>query len=241
MQNILNVNGLVVWTEDEIKFREYAMERIRSKLHQALYAENRAWTMHRFESSCLIPSSLVNPNYTSDDVFVTGENLTLRPETTAASYIYADRLMKVKGIYPPLVVWQAGKSFRNEQDNVSKNMRLKEFYQLEFQCVYADDTKNDYMQPVITAMMDVIGELMGSMVCRYVPSDRLPSYSLRTMDIEVDNGQKWMEVMSISDRTDYTERAFIGKAEKGFRVLEVAVGLDRLVYNRFLRETNAAT
>lgn len=235
MQNILNVNGLMVWNEDEIKFREYAIERIQSKLRQTLVAENRAWTMHRIESSCLIPNSLVNPNYTSDDVFVTGESLTLRPETTAASYIYADHLMKVKGFYPPLVVWQAGKSFRNEQDNVTKNMRLKEFYQLEFQCVYADDTKNDYMEPVWKAMMEVIGELMpGHMTIRQVPSDRLPSYSLRTMDIEVDNGQKWMEVMSISDRTDYTDRAFIGKSEKGFRVLEVAVGLDRLVYNRFL-------
>lgn len=237
MQHILNTNGLVVWNEAEIKFREYCIERIQNKLHQTLVAENRAWTMHRIESSCLIPSSLVNPNYTSDDVFIAGEGLTLRPETTAASYIYADRLMKVKGFYPPLVVWQAGKSFRNEQDNVSKNMRLKEFYQLEFQCVYADDTKNDYMEPVINAMHEVIAELIGNgFAVRHVPSDRLPSYSLRTMDIEVDNHSKWMEVMSISDRTDYTERTFIGKSEKGFRVLEVAVGLDRLVYNKFLFE-----
>lgn len=236
MYNVFNVNGLLTWNEDEIKFREYAIERIQSKLRQTLVAENRAWTMHRFESSCLIPSSAVNPNYTSDDVFVTGEGLTLRPETTAASYLYADHLMKVKGFYPPLIVWQAGKSFRNEQDNVTKNMRLKEFYQLEFQCVYADDTKNDYMEPVVLAMQEVISEMVaGYMAVRRIPSDRLPTYSLRTMDIEVDNGQKWMEVMSISDRTDYEHRAFIGKSEKGFRVLEVAVGLDRLIYNRFIQ------
>lgn len=237
MQNILNVNGLVVWDEDEIKFREYAMERIQSKLRLALVSLNRAWSMHRFESTCLIPSSLVNPNYTADDVFVLpDQGLTLRPETTAASYIYADKLIKEKGVYPPLVVWQAGKSYRNEQDQVTKNMRLKEFYQLEFQCVYADDTKADYFHPVIWAMQEVIGELMGNMGVRYVPSDRLPSYSNQTMDIEVDNGDKWMEVMSISDRTDYKARAFIGNNEKGFRVLEVAVGLDRLVYNRFLQD-----
>ena len=234
MINVLNANGLVTWNEDEIKFREYAIERIQSKLRQALVAQNRAWTMHRFESSCLIPSSLVNPNYTSDDVFIVeGQPLTLRPETTAASYLYADKLMKEHGVYPPLVVWQAGKSFRNEQDQVTKNMRLKEFYQLEFQCVYADDTKADYILPVIWAMQEVIEELSAGFNVRRVPSDRLPSYSKETTDIEVDNGEKWMEVMSISDRTDYTARAFIGNNEKGFRVLEVAVGLDRLVYNRF--------
>ena len=72
---------------------------------------------------------------------------------------------------------------------------------------------------------------------RIVESDRLPSYSKRTMDIEVDNGDKWMEVCSISLRTDFDKKAiFQAKkkvVEKELLVLEIAFGLDRLVYNYF--------
>ncbi|ARQ10409.1 hypothetical protein NXC12_CH02392 [Rhizobium etli] len=41
---------------------------------------------------------------------------------------------------------------------------------------------------------------------RVVPSDRLPAYSEVTMDIEVDNGDNWMEVCSVSRRTDFPQR-----------------------------------
>jgi glycyl-tRNA synthetase len=71
---------------------------------------------------------------------------------------------------------------------------------------------------------------------RIVPSDRLPAYSETTMDVEVDNGDKWMEVCSISRRTDFPMR-YRTQTRKGevheheVRVLEIAIGLDRCVYN----------
>lgn len=113
-------------------------------------------------------------------------------------------------------------------------MRLKEFYQQEFQCVYTTDTKNDYQEAVLEPVRKMIGEMVG-LPTRIVESDRLPSYSLRTMDVECNNGDKWMELCSISKRTDFPQKArFVTKkgiVEKDLEVLEVAIGLDRCVYN----------
>jgi translation elongation factor EF-1beta len=52
---------------------------------------------------------------------------------------------------------------------------------------------------------------------KVVNSDRLPSYSESTLDIEIDG----MEVASISYRNDYVS--------KKIKALEIAFGLDRLV------------
>jgi glycyl-tRNA synthetase len=71
---------------------------------------------------------------------------------------------------------------------------------------------------------------------RIVESDRLPSYSQVTMDIEIDNGFKWMEVCSISRRTDFP-RKFASRSKGGATrehdvlVLEIAIGLDRCLHN----------
>ena len=201
--------------------------------------------------------------------------LVLRPETTPSSYVYARHLLDThSGIKPPYVVWQTGKSFRREQDQVTKNMRLKEFYQQEFQCIYTTDTKNDYQEAVLEPVRKMIGEMV-RLPTRLVESDRLPSYSLRTMDVEVwcpdkqaiENapfeigGQhygerpievrppsgyssrgRWMEVCSISKRTDFPGKVQFqtkkGIVEKDLEVLEVAIGLDRCVYNFEQGETN---
>lgn len=236
MQNILNTNGLVLWDETEIKFREYATSRIAYIIEFILKQENKAWDFRRIESSCLIPTALINPNYDSSDYFsIEDSYLALRPETTAVSYRYAETLLK-SGKYPPICIWQIGKSFRNEQDQVTKNMRLKEFHQLEFQCIFSTDTKNDYMEVLLRPLANVVTELLG-MESRIVASDRLPSYSEKTMDIEVNNGDKWMEVASISLRNDFDHVIMIGKQNRTFKVLEVAFGMDRLVYNRFKNST----
>jgi glycyl-tRNA synthetase len=140
-----------------------------------------------------------------------------------------------EGVRLPLCVWQAGKSFRREQDQTTRHMRLKEFWQQEFQCAYAADTANDYHAGVLEPVRRMIATLTG-LPARVVPSDRLPAYAEVTMDVEVDNGDKWMEIASISRRTDFPERArFNGKAgqvrEVEVKVLEIAIGLDRCVYN----------
>lgn len=265
MEPLFNVNGLMFWTEREIRLRRQFEEHFAAEMKNILLAENSAWSFHQIEGPLLTPRELINPNYTSDDVWVqqTDEEITetwdeeametwsyredgdlvLRPETTPSSYVYAQHLLNThSGVKPPFVVWQTGKSFRREQDQVIKNMRLKEFYQQEFQCIYTADTMNDYHSAVLEPVRKMIGEMIG-VKTRIVESDRIPSYSETTMDVEAltesfvfnKENDKWMEVCSISRRTDFPQKARFetkkGIIEKDLLVLEVAIGTDRCVYN----------
>lgn len=139
----------------------------------------------------------------------------------------------------PVVIWQHGQSFRREQDQATKHMRLKAFCQLEFQCLFAENTANDYYPKVVEAMRSAIAELIGD--CHITPSDRLPDYATETTDIMrssfVTEDQLLrphirdpMEVCSISRRKDF----------EGAKNIEVAVGTDRLVYNFLLRNREGA-
>lgn len=254
MEHLYEVNGLIFWTEREIRLRNVFAEHFRAEVRNTLVNINSAWSFWQIEAPILTPRHLINVNYTNEDVWVQeGDELVLRPETTPGSYQYAVELLRhgfdmphypgtkkwKKPIKPPFVVWQVGKSFRREQDQVTKNMRLKEFYQQEFQCLFTEDTKNDYQAAVLPAVERMIGEMVG-LPTRIVVSDRLPSYSLATMDVEVKNDDKWMEVCSVSVRTDFPEKARFqtkkGIVEKGLLVLEIAIGLDRCVYNFLQRK-----
>lgn len=252
MENTYDINGLVFWNEEEIKQREYFRDFFAERLRTALIETNPAWRMIMVEAPLLTPRDLLNANYTDDDIWVqysdfreigdepvpTGpmpRELALRPETTPGSYVYAVELLRNHtGVKPPFVVWQAGKSFRREIVQPTKHMRLKEFYQQEFQCIYTADTKNDYHTAILEPVRKMISDVI-MLPTRIVPSDRLPAYSQITMDVEVDNRDKWMEVCSISLRTDFPEKAkFQGKnglIEKDLLVVEVAIGLDRVIYN----------
>jgi glycyl-tRNA synthetase len=255
MQNPYDINGLVFWTEDEIQLRETFRDFFAAQLQRDLRALNDQWRFHYIEAPLLTPRDLLNVNYTVEDIWVQDPRLSwedqqwvdsgasppprilaLRPETTPGSYAYAQMILNDvhPPAKPPFVVWQAGKSFRREIVQPTKHMRLKEFYQQEFQCLYTADTATDYQE----LMLERIRKMIGSMIhlpTRLVESDRLPAYSLRTMDVEVWNGDKWMEVCSISKRTDFPQKlVFQGKKgtlEKDALVLEVAIGLDRCVYN----------
>ena len=88
-------------------------------------------------------------------------------------------------------------------------------------------------------------EAMVGLPTRLVASDRLPAYSQVTTDVEVDNGDKWMEVCSISRRTDFPQAARFATKGGGAReveilVLEIAIGLDRCVYNWSVAEAQRA-
>ena len=92
---------------------------------------------------------------------------------------------------------------------------------------------NDYQEKCLIPVERMLGDVIG-LPTRCVESDRLPSYSLRTMDIEVYYGDRWMEICSISKRTDFPikfkyqtkKRETI---EADVLVLEIAIGLDRVV------------
>jgi glycyl-tRNA synthetase len=224
MLNLYQVNGLLFWTERDILFRRHCEETLVQAMTETLKTVNPAWEFFRVEAPMLTPNVSINPNYTSEDVFQI-EDLTLRPETTMGSYAYARHVLdpyQGRKCRMPVCVWQHGKSFRREQDQVTKNMRLKEFYQLEFQCVYGLTTAADYHTPVVEAVRSTISALVNA-PCEIEESDRLPSYSTQTTDVIA----RGMEVCSISRRTDF----------EGAHVLEVAVGTDRLIYQRHYRLT----
>lgn len=242
MKNLFNVNGLQFWDEDEILVRNQMTDFFALKMKEVLLDMNSAWKFYRTEGPLLTPNASINKNYTNEDVWMqevmdTEEPLTLRPETTPSSYAYGVHLLNSHmGVKPPFVVWQSGKSFRREQMQPTKFCRFKEFHQLEFQCVYTIDTANDYHAAILDPVRKMISQQLNKKT-RIVESDRLPSYSEVTMDVEVFVDDRWMEVCSISRRTDFPETAKFttkkGVVEKELLVLEVAIGLDRCVYNFF--------
>ena len=227
-----NLGGLRFWTEAEIRAREHAISTLHFQLSTELQKLNSAWTFHRVEGPLLTPASYVNPTYGQDDVFITkaemgDETIVLRPETTASSYLYANHLLTTGQAKAPLCIWQAGKSFRRETSDgaTAAKLRFNEFYQCEFQCIYKEGTKADVRAYVEMAIARAIRELTYSDSYRIIESDRLPSYSTQTRDIEVEFNGSDKEMASISTRTDFP----------GYIVLEAAVGLDRLVSVQFNR------
>jgi glycyl-tRNA synthetase len=231
MEHIYNANGLPFYNEQEIKTRRYFEESLALSVKTGLLEENAAWSFFQIEAPMLTPVELINQNYTTEDVWFqdAASGLVLRPETTPGSYAYAKHLLHHQSVRLPLCVWQSGKSYRREIEQPTKHCRFKEFYQQEFQCIYSTTTKNDYHAKIAPKIAEAIKRLLG-LPTRLVDSDRLPDYSLKTLDVEVDNGDKWMEVCSISLRKDFNT----GEPNKEYLVLEVAIGLDRLVYNYFL-------
>lgn len=222
----LSRNGLVFWTEREIQIREMIVRYLVRGVSDCLRRMNKAFEILQIETPILTELKRINPNYTAEDYFgVTGDELALRPETTAGSYAYAEFLLAHSELKTrlPLCIWQHGKSFRREQDQVTKNMRLKEFHQLEFQCIYATNTANDYGKTMISVVQRAISQMIGP--CRVEDSDRLPDYSERTVDVVCERNN--MEVCSISIRKDFPNA----------KVLEVAIGTDRCVYS-FLEKEN---
>ncbi len=228
MEQLYNVNGLVFWSEREINARKLVESHLVQAVKDSLKGMNRAWEFFQVEAPILTPKPFINANYTDDDLFAThgttvnaeGCDVSLipRPETTMGSYAYARHLLNSHNeikVRMPLVVWQHGKSFRREQNQPTKFMRLKEFHQLEFQCIYGLTTQMDYGLKLLADVAVALTQLVGE--TRIVASDRLPDYSESTMDIE--HAGSGMELCSCSRRKDF----------EGAKVLEVAVGTDRVV------------
>jgi len=241
MLSIYNANGLVHWIERDIRLRDMMTAHFAGEVSAFLKTTNPTGDVRRVEAPILTPRELISAAYGADDVFVQAKlsehdhELVLRPETTPSTYVYMQHLLNShQRVRPPLCVWQAGKSFRREQDQPTKHVRLKEFWQLEFQCAYTSDTANDYHGGCLEPVRRMIGA-MTRLPTRVVPSDRLPAYSQVTMDVEVDNGDRWMELASISRRKDFPQTVRVGskggdEREVDILVLEVAIGLDRCVH-----------
>jgi glycyl-tRNA synthetase len=189
---------------------------------------NPAWTFHRIEGPVLTPREYISAAYDESDIFslaqpIAGQPAALRAETTASSYLCANNLLKSGQAKLPTCIWQVGKSFRRETNDGARasELRYNEFYQCEFQCIYRSDSKADYREAAEKQICDAIRRITLSREVRMVDSDRLPSYSMMTRDVEVEYNGKWKEMCSISTRNDFPA--------PNATVLEVAVGLDRLV------------
>jgi glycyl-tRNA synthetase len=221
--------GLRFWSEDELAYRDLAVREINRAVERELMSLNRAWEFIRCEAPMLVPASTLNPAYTADDVWMlespigAEQPVAMRPETTAGSYEVARQILSSTKIKPPLAIWQVGKSYRRETNDgaSASKLRFNEFTQAEWQCIYKADSMADYRAAVEEPLRTTLAWLCRRQDARIVPSDRLPSYSQVTNDVEVlRSSGRWTEVCSISTRTDFGE---------GFLVLEVAVGIDRVV------------
>lgn len=219
MDNLYDKNGLVFWTQEEIKLRRQFEDYFSSEILSSLRKQNPAFQLIQVEAPLLTPKELINKSYTDEDIYSLGE-LALRPETTMGSFAYAKHILsgynEIKQ-KPPVVIFQHGKSFRREQDQPTKFMRLKEFYQLEFQIIFGVTTANDYSLLLYPAVCNAISNMIGP--CKMECSDRLPDYSEETMDVICINSE--MEVCSMSKRKDL----------EGYKVIEIAIGTDRCIYN----------
>jgi len=240
MLSLYEVNALVHWDERHILARERITAHLAAEVAGVLRSVNPAWDVRRVEAPLLVPRALISDAYDDADVFAQARmdaddhDLVLRPETTPTTYAYMRHLLNGHfRVRPPLCVWQAGKSFRREQAQPLKYVRLKEFHQQEFQCAFTADTGADYQELCLEPVRRALAVATGQRT-RLVASDRLPAYSRRTMDVEawVERDARWMEVCSISLRTDYPD-AYVSLDKKGTRrenailVLEIAIGLDR--------------
>lgn len=240
METLYGINGFPFWNEKEIRDREMIRDYFDRTMRTTILDINPGVDIRMVEAPTLIRWADINPGYTEEDIWVIKEEelghrfdgMVLRPETTPGTYFVAKDLLNRRAIKPPFCLYQCGKSYRREQEHPSKYMRLREFYQMEWQWLYTEDTANDYHAAILEPVRKMIADMVGKDT-RLTPSDRLPGYSQITTDVEVWL-DRWMELASISRRFDFSEKARFqtkkGEVEKGLLNVEVAIGLDRCLY-----------
>lgn len=209
--NLYKINGLEFWTGEDIRIRDDFVKDMVS----ALKKELKPIPFVQVDAPILTPEDRIYGGYAKNRMFETKGGLVLRPQTTPGSYAVAENLIE-RGHSLPFVVWQHGKSFRKEQKKTRKHMRLKEFYQLEFQIIYKEDHAKIDHKKLIRTVKGIVQDYVGR--CRTVKA-KPPHYSKRTTDIQLSKTK--MELASISERTDFPD----GK------VMEIAIGTDRIVFN----------
>jgi len=210
-------NGLVCYTADDLRIRNFLIWEISERLRAAFKELNRSIDFRQVETPCLVPSSVVQ-DHLEDDFKVwqiADEELYLRPESTKGTFLMFPVVCPQEQSLAkrlPLCLWQVGLSFRAEQDKTFANLRFKQFYQLEFQLAYREGTKADYHECAVNSMLEILAHLFPQKSLRTeIPTP--PFYSRKTTDIYLHE----REAVAISDRTDFK-----------YPILEISCGLDRL-------------
>lgn len=242
-----DLGGLRFWRQEEIRLRNRIKDALVDCVQTTLLDMNQMWRFEEVDTPVLMPRELFSCAYDDDDVFtlkdqIGGRDFALRAETTIGSYRVAEMLFQSTNAKPPFCVYTMGQSFRQERSDgaTAAKLRFNAFYQLEFQCIYAKPYEDDngkkhgthapIPETLRSALVDEVAKLSG-LPARLVPSDRLPSYSEETIDIEVlwqsptAEEPEWKEVASTSIRTDFPDIP----GQKPNRVFEVAFGADRMV------------
>ena len=219
-------NGLIFYTEDDIRIREFLISTISQRLMERMRMLNPAISFIRVETPCLVPASYTDGHIQSGfpvwNVSHGDEKLFLRPETTKGTYELLKTLFPQESQLKkrlPVCVWQSGLSFRVEQDKAFSKLRFKQFYQMEFQLVYAPGTAADYHEHAVKSIRWILNGIYKIYGAIETKEDELPFYSTKTTDVYLFNH----EVIAISSRKDFD-----------FPVLEISCGLDRLtaLYNQ---------
>jgi len=197
-------NGLVFYNEKDIQLREYLTNKIYTLIRDTLHKENKSITFERVETPTLLLPELLKSHIEQKFELIQAGKHYLRPETTKGLY----KVLENKKL--PHCVWQIGKSYRDEKLGKFriKNLRFREFYQLEFEIAFSENTKCDYMEVVKNELIKEFG------FNEVVPDD-LPHYSKKTIDLYLQGH----ETVALSYREDFN-----------FPIFEVSVGMDRLVY-----------
>lgn len=228
-----NLEGIVCWSEDELQVREIISSQITHCINSTLRNLNQMWRICRVEAPLMMPANLMSGSYTRDDVFYLEDSpggtnkYVLRPETTNGTYEVAKSMLKSGDIRTPCGLYQIGPSFRRELNDgaTAAKLRLNQFTQQEFQLLYSADTKVDLVTILRNKLKSEIQNILG-LETRLIDSDRLPSYSEETVDIEVlTPSNEWREIASTSRRTDFPQIS----GSKEIKNFEIAFGLDRLV------------
>jgi glycyl-tRNA synthetase len=224
--------GLRAWRQDEIRLRNRIKDALVNTVESSLLDLNQMWRFEEVDTPVMMPRELLSSAYSDDDVFllkdsIAGKEYALRAETTLGSYLIAKHMISNTRAKPPLCVYTMGQSFRQERSDgaTAAKMRLNAFYQLEFQCIYAEGTTAPIAQTLRDALVQTVLQFTGPV--HLIESDRLPSYSEETYDIEVwqKDRNEYREVASTSLRTDFPSIP----GQRPCRVFEVAFGMDRMV------------
>lgn len=229
--------GFVVYDERDLLVRRLIVDTFTHHLKTHLTNLNRAVRFFQIETPMLThKEALKGHEATGFDLVKSSfskhgqSEMYLRPETTFGTYEAFRSLWPMapeRKKQMPVVLWQFGKSFRDEQARPMKELRFREFYQLEYQLFFAPDTKADYFSACLQSSVDAVRAVthLNPEAIR-VESFDLAHYSEKTTDlywrsIEKDpsTGHEIKhEVAAISQRKDFADA----------NVVEVSVGLDRL-------------
>lgn len=239
---LYNVGGLRFWRQNEVRLRNRIKDALTDCVTETLLNLNQMWRFEEVDSPVLMPREMFSCAYDENDIFILhdqigGKEYALRAETTIGSYKIAEQILNEGAMRLPLCIYTAGQSFRQERSDgaTAAKLRFNAFYQLEYQCIYAKPwvdengkqrgTTAPIASTVRNALVHEVSKITG-LDTRLIPSDRLPTYSEETIDIEVFWNNQWKEVASTSIRTDFPP---INKLKDPMAVFEVAFGLDRMV------------